>query len=467
MPHSRTKSTRALTLALSAGFLLLAACDADDPTSPLEAPGGPLMAAMSKTDVCHRTTDGDFTKISVADAAYDIHIAHGDGGIGDPVPGMTGYNFDDGCQPVEAAGLDLIPATITAGGSHTCGLDLSGEAYCWGNNWHGQLGDGSTTGSHTPVAVVMPTGASFAAISAGEAHTAALTTTGIAYAWGSNYEGLLGTGTPVANSSTPVAVLMPPGESFAAIDAGDFHTVALTAKGAAYGWGFNWDGQLGDGTTTDSGTPVAVVMPAGESFIAISAGREHSVALTGTGTAYAWGANWDGQLGDGTTTESSTPVAVSMPAGESFAAISAGWEHTVALTANGAAYAWGSDNTSTPVAVAMPTGVSFAAISGGARYTVALTSTGIAYAWGRNMDGQLGDGTTMDRSTPVPVDTDQSFAAINASFGFSFRGMHTAAITTTGAAYAWGSNAEGKLGDGTTTASSTPVAVSGGITFAH
>jgi alpha-tubulin suppressor-like RCC1 family protein len=212
-------------------------------------------------------------------------------------------------------------------------------------------------------------------------------------------------------------------------------------------------------------------MPAGETFIAISAGREHTVALTAAGTAYAWGGNWDGQLGDGTTTESSTPVAVTMPAGQSFAAISAGWEHTVALTATEAAYAWGdigvdmSNPTSTPVAVTMPTGVSFAAISAGRRYPVALTGTGTAYAWGANLDGQLGDGTTTNRSTPVSVDTDQSFAAINAGFGFNR--LHTAAITTTGAAYAWGSNAHGKLGDGTTTNSSTPVAVSGEITFAH
>jgi hypothetical protein len=127
MSNSRTMSPRPLALALSVAVLSLAACDAGDPTSVLDAPIA-LSAGMAKSDVCHRSSQGDFKKISIADAAYDTHIAHGDGGIGDPVPGMAGYTFDDACQPAELATIACSwdnGGFVTHPGAGAGGADVS------------------------------------------------------------------------------------------------------------------------------------------------------------------------------------------------------------------------------------------------------------------------------------------------------------------------------------------------------
>jgi len=369
-----------------------------------------------------------------------------------------------------APGPDILPGTITAGHSQTCGLDISGNAYCWGGNAGGELGDGTTTNRSTPVAVSMPAGVTFTTISAA-GHTVALTSTGDVYAWGWNDYGQLGDGTTI-NRSTPVAVSMPAGVQFAVVSAAEWHTVALTSTGQAYAWGFNGDGALGDGTTTDRTRPVAVSMPAGVTFSAITGGMVHTVALTATGDAYAWGWNVQGQLGDGTTSNRTTPVAVSMPPGVTFTALGVGGEHTVALTSAGDAYSWGwngqgqlGDGTTTyrntPVAVSMPPGVTFTAIASGDAHTVALTSTGDAYSWGQNTWGGLGDGTSTNRNTPVAASMPPgvTFTAVSAG------GRHSVALTSMGGAWAWGYNAWGQLGDGTTTNRHTPVQVIGGITF--
>src|SRR5438552_3650475 len=160
-------------------------------------------------------------------------------------------------------------------------------------------------------------------------------------------------------TSTPFAVTL----TFAAVTASGLHTCGLTiVTGAAYCWGANGSGQLGDGTMTNRSSPVLVEAPAGVSFAAMTAGAPHTRGATAAGAAYCWGDNGFGQLGDGTTTSQSSPVLVQAPPG-----------------------------------------VSFAAVTGGVAHTCGVTAAGIAYCWGRNLEGQLGDGTTTDRLTPVLV----------------------------------------------------------------
>ncbi|MFN5934086.1 MAG: RCC1 domain-containing protein, partial [Roseiflexaceae bacterium] len=208
----------------------------------------------------------------------------------------------------------------------------------------GQLGDGTTTDSSTPVAVSMPSSVTFTSITAGVIYTCALTSAGAAYCWGNNYYGQIGDGT-TTDRTTPVAVSMPAGVTFTSITAGGAHTCALTSAGAAYCWGYNNYGQLGDGTTTNRSTPVAVSMPPGVTFASITAaGGAHTCALTSAGAAYCWGYNMFGQLGDSTNTHMSTPVTVILPAGVTFASISVGNSHTCALTSAGVAYCWGLNN---------------------------------------------------------------------------------------------------------------------------
>src|SRR5881628_2321203 len=226
---------------------------------------------------------------------------------------------------------------------------------------------------------------------------------GSGYTFGASAAGLSGA------TSTPFAVTL----TFAAVTTGDAHTCGVTAGGAAYCWGFNSVGQLGDGSTMNRLSPVLVAAPAGVSFAAVDAGDFHTCGVTAAGTAYCWGANGSGQLGDGTMIDRSSPVPVQAPAGVSFAAVTAGAAHTCGVTAAGAAYCWGDngfgqlgDGTTTsqssPVLVQAPPGVSFAAVTAGRLHTCGVTPAGTAYCWGSNSVGQLGDGTMIDRSSPVP-----------------------------------------------------------------
>jgi len=379
----------------------------------------------------------------------------------------------DGVAPhriSEWYGYDHLAGTlilISAGGpgetNHSLGILTTGVAYAWGGNLHGQLGDGTTTTRLTPVRVCG--GLTFTAISAGAIHSLGITSSGVAYAWGSNRRGQLGDGT-TTDRNTPVQVCG--GLTFTAISAAGrltepinipHHSLGITSTGVAYAWGDNLEGQLGDGTTTSRQTPVQVC--GGLTFTAISAGSIHSLGITSTGAAYGWGFNFFGNLGDGTSTTRLTPVQVC--GGLTFTTISAGDSYSLGITSTGVAYSWGfngdgrgGDGTttfarSTPVQVCG--GLTFTAISAGGAHSLGITSAGVAYGWGFNGNGRLGDGTETQRLTPVQVCGGLTFTAISAG------AAHSLGITSTGVAYAWGFNGDGRLGDGTDTQRLTPVQI--------
>ena len=350
--------------------------------------------------------------------------------------------------------------------THAAGSTGSpGSAWAWGYNNYGQLGNGTTTSRSIPVAVSLPSGTTVTAIAAGESHSLALTSSGQVLAWGRNDSGQLGNGT-TANSSTPVQVLLPSGTTVTAIAGGYFHSLALTSTGQVLAWGLNNAGQLGNGTTTNSSTPVAVSLP-GTTVTAIAGGLWHSLALTSTGQVLAWGYNLDGELGNGTTVDIPIPLPVLIPPGTTVTAIAGGGQHSLALTSTGRVLAWGlnyngqlgngtTTNSSTPVAVSLPSGTTVTAIAGGNFHSLALTSSGRVLAWGYNFDGQLGNGSIFDGLTPVAVSL-PSGTTVTAIAGSEYDSL---ALTSTGQVLAWGWNGEGELGNGTTTNSSTPVLVS-------
>ncbi|MBE2233352.1 MAG: hypothetical protein IAE85_07655 [Anaerolinea sp.] len=379
---------------------------------------------------------------------------NGDGELGD---GTTA----DSSTPVAVVGLGSGVSTVTAGGAHTCALTTAGGVKCWGGNWYSQLGDGMTSDRSTPVDVV-GLGSGVSAVTAGGYHTCAVTTAGGVKCWGRNGDGRLGDGT-TANKSTPVDVLGL-GSGVSTITAGNAHTCALITAGDVRCWGANYDGQLGDGTTEDSSTPVAVV-GLGSGVSVVMAGGDHTCALTTVGGVKCWGRNGDGELGDGTTADSSTPVAV-VGLGSGVSTITAGGSHTCALTTAGGVKCWGrnddgqlGDGTTTPsntpvAVVGLNSGGS--AITAGGYHTCALTTNGGVRCWGANWIGQLGDGSTASSSTPVAVvGLGSGMNAISAG------DRHTCALTTVGGAKCWGANYDGRLGDGTTASSSTPVGVVG------
>jgi alpha-tubulin suppressor-like RCC1 family protein len=359
--------------------------------------------------------------------------------------------------PVQPAAATLAPVQIATGAYYTCALAPSGQTYCWGLNSSGQLGDNTTTDRSTPVAVQQG-GVTFTSITVGYYHTCGLTSAGAAYCWGSNGNSQLGDGT-ASQRNVPTAVSS--GLAFTSITSGGQHTCGLTGAGAAYCWGYNGYGELGDNTTTNRTTPVAV-QQGGVTFTSITGGWLHNCGLTNAGAAYCWGGNWDGRLGDGTTTERDTPVAVQQ-GGVTFTSISAGGYHTCGLTGAGAAWCWGyngagglGDNTttdrSTPVAVQQG-GVTFTSITGGIYHTCGLTGAGAAYCWGANWYGQLGDNSTTQRDVPVAVTGGLSWATVVIS-GVA---DHTCAVKLSSQLiYCWGLNDHGQLGDQTTTDRSSP-----------
>ena len=302
-----------------------------------------------------------------------------------------------------------------------------------------------------------------ASVTAGVFSSCAVTTNGAAYCWGDNEFGELGDGTTTSRL-LPTAVAG--GLTFSALSVWAFHACGVTTSGAAYCWGPNGNGELGDGSTVASTVPVAVT--GGLTFTTVATGWHHTCGLTVSGAAYCWGRNDDGELGDGTTTNKSAPVPVS--GGLTFTAVRTWGIHTCGLTANGAAYCWGSNfagelgdgsTTSSSVPVAVSGGLAFTAISTGRFHTCGLTTGGTTYCWGDNGFGQLGDGTTTMRPAPVAVSGGLTFAVVAAGQ------YHTCGLTASGAAYCWGRDSESELGDGSNLFSRrlTPTGVAGGLSF--
>lgn len=374
---------------------------------------------------------------------------------------------------------------VAAGMSHSLAIGSDGAVYSWGSNYEGELGNNSTTASNTPVAVAqgaIPADVTIEAISAGRYVSLALGSDGKVYGWGANTTGQLGNETGI-DSSVPVAVSqgdIPDGVSIEAISAGSDYSLALGSDGKVYGWGFNGDGQLGTGSTWPSGKPIAAAqgaIPADVTIETISAGQGgFSLAIGSDGQAYSWGFNLQGQLGNGTTTNSSLPVAVSagdIPAGVSLEDAAAGSSHSVVVGSDDKLYSWGvnpngelgngtTTNSNVPVAVsqgAIPAGVSIVDVTTGVRHSSVLGSDDKVYGWGQNNLGQLGDGTTTNRSVPVAL-TQGAIPAEVTIEHLSAGSNHSLVLGSDGKAYSWGHNYSGELGNGNTgTGSTIPVAV--------
>ncbi len=308
----------------------------------------------------------------------------------------------------------------------------------------------------------------FIAVDAGGIHSCGVSTRGAAYCWGFNLWGEVGDGTSIFPwvQTTPAPVVG--GLSFTMIHAGTIHSCGLTTGGAAYCWGTGREGERGDGRD-DQTLPTPSPVAGGLTFTMLEAAYYHTCGVTTLGQGYCWGGDAHGELGDGRTrTFSSTPVPVG--GGLTFTTISAGGTHTCGLVPDGAGYCWGEgfdgalgDGSTDYHLVATPApvvgGLRFTTISVGGTHTCALTAESAAYCWGHNADGQLGDGSTTSQATPVLVTGGQRFTTIR-TFG-----DHTCGITPTGAAYCWGANGTGQLGDGTTTSRAMPTLVAGGLTF--
>ncbi|MCB0362151.1 MAG: hypothetical protein KDD35_05500, partial [Bdellovibrionales bacterium] len=400
-------------------------------------------------------------------------------------------------------------------GFSSCGIALNGKAYCWGLDNHGQLGenaDGDNLLENTPTAVdttALIPGTHFVSLTLGVWHTCGLTSNGQAYCWGWDVSGQLGENADGDNldENIPVAVdttNLTPGSSFVSLSAGDSHTCGLASDGKAYCWGLDNFGQLGenaDGDNLNEIIPVAVdtsALTPGSSFVEISAGAGHTCGLSSDGKAFCWGLDDHGQLGenaDGDNLPENIPVLVdtsALTAGSNFVAIKLGLSHSCGLASDGKAFCWGRDNNgqlgenadgdnldeNIPVAIDISNldpGSNFISLQTGAYHTCGLTDNHKAYCWGSDGDGQLGenaDGDNLDENIPVAVDTSPLAAGTQfVSLSLSEASSHSCGIASDSKAYCWGWDAFGQLGedaDGDNLSENIPVLVdTTGLISAH
>ncbi len=358
---------------------------------------------------------------------------------------------------------------VSAGTSHTCGIRADSTLVCWGLNNRGQLGDGTEEDQrHVPTEIVSEL--RFTDVSAGAEHTCAIAHGGSAHCWGRNLNGQLGDSTShSAPNLTPIPVAAD--LVFTTISAAGNRTCALTSDGAPYCWGENGGGSLGDGTVGTDDLLVPTRAGGQLHFVLLSAGPGHTCGVTADRTLYCWGDNTWGQLG-ATTTDicgegaavtpcSLTPLPVSSNIG--FVQVALGRNGTCGIASDGTAYCWGLNNDgqlgdgtesdrSVPTPVALD--LAFASTSPGDDHTCGITVEGPTYCWGQNDSGQLGDGTSRSFLVPSLVATSAFFEMLSAGYG------HTCAIGREGTMYCWGSNRRGQLGDDSGALGwATPVAV--------
>jgi alpha-tubulin suppressor-like RCC1 family protein len=410
----------ALILQYSAGLL-----------DHLGPPVGPTPTPKPPRAVTALTAGTSFTCALTASAdvrCWGDNISHSLGVQRTCFP-LVYYGVACSTLPVELQGLTDVTALSAGMGifydGHVCALTSGGGVKCWGYNYWGELGDGTATDSKTPVDVLGFTDG-VVAIATGGYHSCALvddgdpTTIGYgAKCWGENVFGQLGIGSTNAGYTSPVDAQGLATGVFA-IAGGLYHTCALVDDGdpATSGyrvkcWGYNNFGKLGNGIESESNVPVDVAWDnAWGGVVAIAAGGRFTCALTTSGGVKCWGENQRGELGNGTTTDSATPVdVIGLESG--VVGITAGGYHACAVTTGGGLKCWGQNargqlgngtttDSAAPVdVIGLTSGV--AGVDAGFLYTCAWTDEGKAKCWGRNLEGQLGDGTTTDRSTPVDV----------------------------------------------------------------
>ncbi len=378
--------------------------------------------------------------------------------------------------PASAAPAQTRPLPAATGVNGTLALLPDGTLRAWGENDYGQLGDGTETRRKAPVRVKGPggTGVLTGVVAVGSVSRTSLAvrSDGTVWAWGENNKGQVGDGT-TTDRTTPVAVKGPGGTGVlggvVAVSGGYEFSVALKADGTVWGWGANDDGQLGNGTTTNSAVPVQVKGLAGVVAVAGGVDGYHALALKADGTIWAWGDNYDGQIGNGTTVDAVLPTQVKGAGGAgvltSMVAIAAGETHSLALRSDGTVWAWGyngygqlgdgtTDTRTTPDKVT-DLGGAASAIGSGSSHSLAVRTDGTVHAWGNNGDGQLGDGTTSERTKPVRVRGINRGSGVSGVLGGRY---HSVAVRSDGQIRSWGDNDYGQLGDGTDSESSAPVA---------
>jgi alpha-tubulin suppressor-like RCC1 family protein len=363
----------------------------------------------------------------------------------DQIAGPSDRPSDQAAPSLATTTTALAFAQVTGGGFHTCGLTTGGQLYCWGWNNFGQLGDGSTQNHAVPTLVAG--GLLFRQVNAGIFHTCAVTTGYRAYCWGYNFYGAVGDGTTVETRLTPVPIAG--SRAFRQVSAGSNRTCALTTTtNKIYCWG---SGILGNGSG-DGTSRTPQLISGALAYRQVSVGGDHTCTVSTTYKVLCWGENKYGQLGNGAGSTSIAVNPVAVAGTLQYLQVSAGGNHTCAVTKTNKAYCWGYGRNGqigdgktylrfTPRAVAG--GLSFERVTAGNQHTCAATTGNRAYCWGSNGNAQLGDGTTTQRLTPTAVTGGLFFKQVDAG------AHHTCGLGSGSLLWCWGLNSDGQLGIGT------------------
>jgi alpha-tubulin suppressor-like RCC1 family protein len=498
-------SSVSVTLSAAGGTTIRYTTDGTDPTGTSPAYAAPIVLTATTT-VKAKAFKQDYNPSATTTALYTIKlpeatISPGAGTyaagqaitVTSPTPGSTIRYTVSGTDPTASDGVivsgssitllasltlkvkvfksgndpsDTVAAAYTVTGQINAGSISAGNwfsmalkpdqtVWAWGQNDNGQIGDGTTAPSR-PLPVAVSGLSETTALAGGGFHALARSSTSQLRTWGLNSSGQLGDGSTTTRTS-PVLIGNPTGVT--AVDGGTSHSLVV-ASGVAYAMGLNGNGQIGDNSTTQRTTPVAVGGLSGLTITAVAGGEQHSLALTSTGTVWAWGYNSSGQVGDNSTTQRLTAVQTSGLT--NVTAIAAGGWHSLALKADGTVWGWGQntsaqlgDNSVTnrlsPVQVLGLNGV--IGISAGLYHSLAVKADGSVWAWGSNSWYQLGDGTFTTRLVPTQITGLPAIVAVAAG------GRHSMALGADGSLWGWGENSSGQVGDGTTTVRALPVRV--------
>jgi alpha-tubulin suppressor-like RCC1 family protein len=402
--------------------------------------------------------------------------------------GFVHLTLGDGFQ----AGQPLDNVSIGGSQATTCAILTDASIKCWGDNNYGQVGDGSvSTSRYVATNVSMPSGKQGRSLSHGSQanHLCAIMTDGSLYCWGYNYYGQIGDGTTCTSSSylngcngqtgrsSPVEVSLPTGRTVTAVSTGVYHTCAILDDGSVWCWGYNDKGQLGVGNMS-SGTwaysPSQTLLPTGRTATAIASGENHNCAVLDDNSMVCWGEGEHYRLGNtNSQTDRSSPTYVTGSDGSvsalQFSSVAAGKRHTCSITTDNDMYCWGYDaqeqlgnvNTgqwasNSPLPVNLPAAREAMGIIAGDYHTCAILDDESMYCWGYDNDNRLnteyncgsGDYTNgcdaEDRDIPAPA-IPPSGRSIVAAFAGS---QHTCVLIDNGGLYCFGTNQEGQLGNG-------------------
>ena len=330
------------------------------------------------------------------------------------------------------------------------------QLWVWGSNSYGQLGDNSTVDKSSPVQAAA--GGTNWRLVASFQSTAAIKLDGTLWTWGRNDFGQLGDNS-TTNKSSPIQTIAS-GTNWRTVSTGYLHTTAIKTDGTLWGWGWNGNGQLGDNTTVDKSSPVQTIA-GGNNWKQVACGLAHTAAVKTDGTLWCWGKDNYGQLGDNTTVSKSSPVQT-ITGGTNWTQVSCNWVHTAAIKTDGTLWLCGynvfgqlGDNTTVRKSSPVQTvggGTNWRSVACGMYHTAAIKTDGTLWTWGYDNYGQLGDSTLVKKSSPV-----QTVAGGTNWKTVACGGSNTAAIKTDGTLWVWGYNGNGQLADGTTVNKSNPV----------